>query len=145
MKRYLYWLAAFVIILGTLLFCYKKLNENTIDIHPIFSEAEAAAKISGQSFILIDAPSWCKDCVALHDLYKATYQQNIDTAIKSVGGFHIMLKSNNCDDNPVEVNDLLSKCEIRNVPSLIIFSDETFTVKTDIAEIAATLFSATQQ
>lgn len=145
MKRYIYWLFAFVIILGTLLFCYQKLNKSSIDTHPIFSEAQAAAKISGQSFILIDAPSWCKDCVALQDLYKSTYQQNIDDAIKSIGGFHIKLKSNNCEDNPAEVNDLLTKCQIRNVPSLIVFSDETFTVKTDISEVAATIFSATQQ
>lgn len=145
MKRYIYWSVTFVIILGILLFCYKKLNESTVDIHPIFSEAKATARISGQSFILIDAPSWCKDCVALHELYKATYQQNIDTTIKSVGGFHIMLKSNNCNENSAEVNELLSRCEIRNVPSLIVFKDGTFTVKTDISEIAATLFSATQQ
>lgn len=145
MKRYIYWVIAFAIILGTLMFCYKKLNESSSDVNPIFSEAQAAAKISGQSFILIDAPSWCKDCVALQDLYKSRYQQNIDDAIKSIGVFHINLKSNNCDDNPAKVNDLLSKCGIKNVPSLIVFKDKTFTVKTDIPEIAATLFNATQQ
>lgn len=145
MKRYIYWLAAFVFIFATLLFGYKKLNESSLDIHPIFEEAQAAARISGESFVLIDAPDWCKDCVALRELYSSNYGQDIENVLKSIGGFHIRLKSNNCDDNPAEVNDLLSKCEIRNVPSLVIFYGETFSVKTDISEIATSLFSATQK
>lgn len=144
MKRYIYWLAAFIFILGSLLFCYKKLNQSSINIHPIFSEAQAAARISGESFILIDAPDWCKDCVALHELYLANYQQNINLAINAIGGIHIKLKSYNCEKDPAEVSDLLNKCGIRNVPSLIVFKDDTFSVKTDISEIATTLFSATQ-
>lgn len=145
MKRYIYWVIAFAIILGTLMFCYKKLGHNIIKNDTLFKNAQASAIANGQHLILIDAPNWCKDCVALNDLYNANYGGNIETVISSINGTRIKLKSSNCEDNPQQVNDLLSKCEIKNVPSLIIFSNNTFTVKTDISEIATTLFNATQQ
>lgn len=145
MKKYISWIIAIFFVIGTLLYCYNKLNQNKQSSCPIFYEAKQAANANGQSFILINAPNWCKDCVVLQELYEATYQQSIDTAINSIGGFHIKLPSNNREDYSLETQELLTICEIKNVPSLIVFKDKTFTVKTDIPEIAATLFSATQQ
>jgi thiol-disulfide isomerase/thioredoxin len=144
LKRYLIWFIASIFIFEALLYCYNKLNTDKQASCPVFYAAKEASIVNGYSFVLIDAPDWCKDCVALHELYLANYQQNINFTINAIGGFHIKLKSYNCEKDPAEVSDLLNKCEIRNVPSLIVFKDDTFTVKTDISEIATTIFSATQ-
>lgn len=145
MKKYIYLYVIFFVLLGILFVGYKKLNKEVIKDSSIFYEAQQQAKSNGQSFILIDAPDWCKDCVALADLYRANYGNTIGATISSLSGVRIILKSNNCDDNTSDVNQLLSKCNIKNVPSLIIFNGDTFTVKTDITEIAGALYSATQE
>lgn len=143
MKRYIYLLVAFILILGMLLVCYNKLNDQRNSANSIFNKAMSSANTNGQYFILVDAPNWCKDCVALEDLFRANYGKSIASTIKEIGASRIILKSNNCDDNSTEVNELLSRCEIKNVPSLIIFKEETFFVTTEISEIATTLFNAT--
>ena len=143
MKRYIYLLIAFILMLGMLLVCYNKLNSQRNSANSIFDKAMSSANTNGQYFILVDAPNWCKDCVALEDLFRANYGKSISSTISEISASRIILKSNNCDNNSAEVNELLSKCEIKNVPSLIIFKEDNFSVITDISEIAATLFNAT--
>lgn len=126
-----------------LLVCYNKLNSQRNSANSIFDKAMSSANTNGQYFILVDAPNWCKDCVALEDLFRANYGKSISSTISEISASRIILKSNNCDNNSAEVNELLSKCEIKNVPSLIIFKEDNFSVITDISEIAATLFNAT--
>lgn len=145
LKRYLIWFIASIFIFEALLYCYNKLNTDKQASCPVFYAAKEASIVNGYSYILIDAPDWCKDCIALEELYKANYGQSISHALKETGGFRVILKSNNWDSNSPEIKELLTLCKITNVPSIVVFNKETFSVETDISEIAATLFCATQQ